>query len=107
MLVIQVDMLCVLLLRLLMRDLLVKCGDTCHTVRFLNVLHNYPALLFFLRDFQLFVILYHFTRTLESLNPGPLSPNELGEEPYIFNTNLNPLRSAHSTKAVLSFSSPS
>jgi|GEM_PF-1241450 hypothetical protein len=27
--------------------------------------------------------------------------------PYIFNTNLNPLRSAHFTKAPLSFSSPS
>jgi hypothetical protein len=62
MLVIQVDMLCVLFLRLLMRDLLVKCGDTCHTVRFVNVLHNCPAL--------------HFLFQTNS---------------YIFNTNLNPL----------------
>ena len=63
---------------LVMRALLIEWGHRCHMVRFVNVLHERRALLFLFQA-----------------------------NSYIFNTSLNPLRSAHFTKAFLSFSSPS
>jgi len=34
-----------------------EVGQRCHMVRFVNVLYDFPTLLFLLRDLQLFVIL--------------------------------------------------